>query len=36
MWVFIRPHTLEVIQDIEAVRHLAELGVVFLLLNITQ
>lgn len=30
----IGPHALGVIQDVEAVRHLAELGVVFLLFNI--
>ena len=30
----IGPHALGLIQDVEAVRHLAELGVVFLLFNI--
>ena len=30
----IGPHALGIIKDVEAVRHLAELGVVFLLFNI--
>ena len=30
----IGPHALGIIQDVEGVRHLAELGVVFLLFNI--
>ena len=30
----IGPHALGVIKDVEAVRHIAELGVVFLLFNI--
>lgn len=30
----IGPHCLGIIQDVEGVRHLAELGVVFLLFNI--
>ena len=41
IWLFaqaggalIGPHALGLIQDVEAVRHLAELGVVFLLFNI--